>query len=69
MAAPTINYLTKVISVPQSFLSFVAGVSWTLDTDDFRIALRDLEDDAAGMVHDITHNHNTEIVLGGITYA
>ena len=69
MAAPTINYLTKVISVPQSFLTFVSGVLWTLDTNAFRIALRDLEDNEAGEPQPITHNHNTSVLLGGVQYA
>jgi hypothetical protein len=69
MAAPTINYATKVITIPQSFLTFVSGVLWTLDTNAFRLALRDLEDDADGIAQPITHNHNTSVLLGGIQYA
>jgi hypothetical protein len=65
----TINWSTKVISVPQSYLTFQGGTDYELDIDQFRLDLRDLEDDVQGMPFDQTHNHNTEFVLSGTTYA
>jgi len=41
----------------------------SLDINAFRLALKSLEDDADGMAYPSTHNHNTEVVLSGITYA
>jgi hypothetical protein len=69
MANPTINWLTRVITVPQSFLVPLGGTNYQLDTNKFRLALRDIEDDEAGAVHPPTHNHNTSVLLGGIEYA
>ena len=60
---------TKVIFVPQSFLTFISAGLYELDTDSFRLALKGLEDDAEGMVFLDTHRHNTIVLLGGIGYA
>lgn len=65
----TIDWGTKVINVPKSFLTLVSGTNYSLDTLAFHIALKDLEDSEAGMPFDITHNHNTVVTLGGIQYA
>ncbi len=67
--AITIDWGTKVISVPQSFLTHTGGTNYSLDTNSFHIALKDLEDDEAGIVFPPTHNHNTTVLLGGIQYA
>ena len=65
----SIDWGTRIISIPQSFLSLIGGTNYNLDTNAFRIALKDLEDSEAGMVHPQTHNHNTTVGLGGIDYA
>ena len=49
--AISIDWGTKVISVPKTFLSPVSGTLYELDSDTFRLALKDLEDDAEGMSH------------------
>jgi hypothetical protein len=67
--AITINWGTKVINVPQSFLTLISGTSYQLDTVAFHIALKDLEDSEDGMAFPPTHNHNTAVTLGGIQYA
>ncbi len=67
--AISVNWGTKVISVPQSFLTFVSGTLYALDTDVFRLALKDLEDDSPGMPFLDTHSHNTEVTIAGVTYA
>lgn len=67
--ALSINPLTYVIFVPQSFLTFAGGVSYQLNTNVFRLALRDWEDSEEGIYEPITHNHNTTVLLGGIQYA
>ena len=67
--AVTINWATKVISIPQSFLTLVSGVLYSLDVNALRRALKDLEDGDDGMAQPDTHKHNTEATLSGVTYA
>lgn len=67
--AITIDWGTKVIAVPQSFLTLISGTSYSLDTNAFHIALKDLEDSEEGIHFPPTHNHNTVVTLGGIQYA
>jgi len=65
----SINWGTKVISIPQSYLTNITGTLYELDTDQFRLDLKDLEDNEEGMPFDDTHRHNTEVAVAGITYA
>lgn len=65
----SVNWPTKVISVPQSYLTLISGNRYELDVDQFRLDLRSLEDDPEGMPFLRTHRHNTEVTLGGVTYA
>lgn len=67
--AITIDWGSKVISVPQSFLTLLSGTNYTLDTNAFHIALKDLEDSEDGIAFPPTHRHNTVVTLGGIQYA
>lgn len=67
--AISITWGTRVIFVPQSFLVNLGGGVYSLDVDAFRLALKDLEDDEAGMPFLRTHNHNTEVTIGGVTLA
>lgn len=67
--AISVNWPTKVISVPQSYLTLISGNRYELDVDQFRLDLRSLEDDPEGMPFLRTHRHNTEVTLGGVTYA
>jgi len=65
----SIDWGTKVISVPQSYLTNITGTLYELDTDQFRLDLKALEDDEAGMPFPDTHRHNTEVTIAGVTYA
>jgi hypothetical protein len=65
----TIDWPTGVISVPQSYLSNLGGGIYELDVDQFRLDLKDLEDDAEGISWPATHIHNTQVTLAGVTYA
>lgn len=67
--AVTVNWLTKVINVPQSFLTLVSGSLYELDVDALRLALKDIEDSDVGMNFPDTHRHNTSVTLSGVTYA
>ena len=66
---PSIDWTTFVITIPQSYLTLVSGTFYSLDTDQFRRDLRDIEDNTDGIVHPITHNHNTEVTVAGTTLA
>lgn len=65
----TIDWGTRVIFVPRFFLTYVGGTTYQLDTNTFRNALKDLEDNEAGAVFPVTHRHNTIVTLSGVTYA
>lgn len=65
----SVDWGTRIISVPQSYLTFVSGTLYELDVNQFRLDLLDAEDEVAGMAYPKTHNHNTEVVLSGDTYA
>lgn len=67
--AISVDWGTKVISVPQSYLTPIGGSLYELDTDQFRLDLKDLEDSEAGIAFPSTHSHNTQVGLGGVTYA
>lgn len=60
---------TYVISVPQADLTLVSGSLYELDVDAFRLELKSLEDDPAGMPYPRTHNHNTALTVAGTTFA
>jgi hypothetical protein len=65
----TINWATRVIYVPKSFLTALGGPMYQLNIETFRNALKDIEDDEAGIVHPNTHNRNAPVLLSGVTYA
>ena len=65
----TITWSTHTINVPQDYLTPISGTLYELDVDAFRLALKDIEDSEEGMPHPTTHSHNTEVSLGGVTYA
>lgn len=67
--ALSINWSTRVITVPQADLSIVSAGLYELDVDAFRLALKDIEDSEEGMAFPPTHRHNTEVTLSGVTYA
>ena len=67
----SINWATGVITVPKIDMVLIqpAPEIRQLDLDTFRLILRDLEDSPDGMAFLRTHKHNTEVTLGGVTYA
>lgn len=67
--ALTIDYLTKVISVPQADLTFVSGALYELDTNQFR---KDVMDILAAENHiwmEDAFQHNTDVTVAGTTFA
>jgi len=67
--AISIDWATKIISVPQSYLTPLGGSVYELDLDVFRLDLKALEASEAGMSFLDTHVHNTTVTLAGITLA
>lgn len=67
--AISINWATRVISIPQADLTPVSGALYELDVDWLRLELKNLEDSEVGSVFPDTHRHNTEVTLSGVTYA
>lgn len=67
--AVSVHWGTRVITIPQADLTLISGTLYELDVDALRLALKSLEDDAAGMVYPDTHTHATEVTLSGVTYA
>lgn len=67
--AISVDWGTQVILVPQADLTLVSAGVYELDVDTFRLALKDLEDDEAGMPFPRTHNHVAPITVGGVTLA
>ena len=67
--AITVSIGLKLIYVPQSYLTPVIGIKYTLDTNQLRLDLRDWEDSEEGIVADKTHIHKTTSFLSGVTYA
>ena len=67
--AVTIEWGTKIISVPQADMTLIGGTLYEMDTNVFRLALRALEDDPEGMPFPRTHKHNTEVTVAGVTFA
>ena len=67
--AVTVDWATKIISIPQNYLSNVSGTLYELDTNAFRLALKNIEDSVEGMPFLDTHRHNTQVTVAGVTYA
>jgi len=65
----SVDWGTKVISIPQSYLTNITGTLYELDTNQCRKDLKSLEDDDEGIAFDDTHRHNTEVTVAGITYS
>ena len=65
----TVDWATKIISVPKADLTLVGGTLYELDTDAFRLRLKDLEDDEQGIPFLDTHRHVTQITIAGVTFS
>ena len=70
--AISVNWPTKVINVPKADMTLVQSSPFEireLNINTFRLTLKNLEDDEAGMPFPRTHNHNTIVTVGGVTLA
>jgi hypothetical protein len=69
MATVSVNWATKVVTIPQAYLTPIGGTLYELDTEQLRKDLHDLMDDAEGVVFEDIFRHNTEVTLAGVTFA
>lgn len=67
--AITINWATRVISIPKADMTQLSATRYELNVDALRLALKDLEDSEEGMAFPSTHAHNTTVTVGGVTLA
>jgi hypothetical protein len=67
--AITLDPATKVYSIPQADLSLVSGTLYSADTDALRIEMMSLLASEAYIWMQDSYNHNTEVVVAGVTYA
>lgn len=68
----SIDWATKVITVPKSYTSLITLSPFekrSLDIDQFRLDLKALEAGVEGMPFDDTHTHNTTVTVGATTLA
>ncbi len=68
--AITIDWPTKIFSVPQADLTFISGTLYELDTEaGFRQIVNALMDNEEGIVFEDPISHNTQYSVAGVTYA
>ena len=66
--AITVDWITKIVSIPQADLTFISGTLYEADTNVIRLALKTIEASAEGMPFEDIHLHNTEVTVAGITF-
>ena len=66
--AISVHWPSKVVTVPQSYLTFVSGTVYALDIEQFRLDLKNLEDGEQGISYLDTHNRNAPVTLAGDVY-
>jgi hypothetical protein len=64
-----IDWRTRVIYVPKTYLTLVSGTLYELDTDALRLTLKGIEDDSDGMAFPDTHRRNAPLTVAGVTLA
>lgn len=70
--AINIDWGTRVINIPKADLTVIQLVPTEirqLDINDFRLILKDLEDNVDGISFPSTHLHNTTVTVGGVSLA
>lgn len=65
----SITWGIREIYVPQSYLTLISGTLYELDTDQFRLDLKALEDDEDGIAFPDTHDHIAGYTVAGVNYA
>lgn len=65
----SVHWPSKVITIPQSYLTPLGGDIYELDTEQLRLDLKDLEDEEQGISYLDTHRRNAPVTVSGATYA
>lgn len=65
----SIDWATKIISVPLADLALISAGLYGLNVETFRLALKDIEDSEEGIGFPDTHRRNAPVTLSGTTYA
>jgi hypothetical protein len=66
--ALSIDWTTRTILVPQSYLTPIGGTLYELDTNQWRLDVLDIMD-AEGIAYPDPIRHNTEVTVAGTTFA
>ena len=67
--AISIDWVNRIINVPQSDLVQTGANEFVLDLDQFRLELKSLEASEEGVAFLDTHQHNPPVAFGGTTQA
>jgi len=67
--AISVDWGTKIITVPQADLTFLGGTLYELETNAFRLTVLALQASEAGAPYPDIFSHNTTVLLAGIQYA
>jgi len=69
--AITIDWATKIINIPKADMALIQSSPEIreLNLHTFRLALKDLEDDEAGMPYPKTHIYKPTVTIGKVTLA
>ncbi len=65
----TVDWDDRIISVPKTDMTLIQSTPkeiYELDINEFRLALKSLEDSEEGMIFPDTHRHNTEVTVAGV---
>lgn len=64
----SINWMTFVLTISQSYLTPLGGIRYDLDIEKLRNDLKNIEDSEDGIAFSPTHNRNAPTTLSGVTY-
>jgi len=67
--AITIDWGTKMISIPQADITFISGTLYELDTEWLRGELHTIQASEDGMAHAAIFRHNTEVTIAGVVFS
>ena len=67
--AITIDWITKIISVPKADMTMLSATLYELDLDVFRLTLKAIESSEEGMPFVDIHKHRSTITVGGTVLA
>jgi len=67
--ALSVDYSTKIITIPKADLTFVTGTLYELDTAQFKVDLGEIQDSEDGVWADTMYTHNSEVTVAGTTFA